>query len=118
MVLIAYQDGWRISLFLVLGLLIIVNAFVLHLFLKTDYTIENEELKIRSGFFKEKPIAISEIKAIRKTNSIISAPAASFDRIEVKYKVFNTIIISPKDKKDFIQHLKKINPNIDNQVVL
>ncbi len=56
---------------------------------------------------------IEKIKSITKTNNPISAPAASFDRIEINYGEFNSVIISPKDKIGFIKELIKINPNID-----
>lgn len=96
--------------------LFLVFGFVLHLFFKTEYTIEHGQLKIRCGFFSFKPIAISDIREVSKTNSLISAPAASFDRIEIKYREFDEVIISPKDKLNFVKDLMKINPNIKNKM--
>ncbi len=111
-----YKDNFGIAFWFSFIILLLVDIFVLHLFLNTRYTIEDNLLKIQSGFFKEKPIEISEIKEIKKTNSIISAPAASFDRIEIKYKTFSTMIVSPKNKTEFIKHLMEINPNIVDNV--
>ncbi len=111
-----YKEHFGIAFWSSFIILLLVDAFVLHLFLNTEYTIEDGQLKIKSGFFREKPIDILEIKEIKKTNSIISAPAASFDRIEIKYKTFNTMIVSPKNKTAFIKHLMEINPNIVNKV--
>ncbi|MDX1277871.1 PH domain-containing protein [Oceanihabitans sediminis] len=93
-------------------LLVLLFAFVLHVFLKTEYTINNKELEIKCGFFSYKPIHISEIREINKTNNIISSPAASFDRIEVKHGKYDSIILSPKDKLQFSKDLREINPNI------
>ena len=42
----------------------LVFAFIVHLFLKTQYTIENNKLKIKCGIFSFKPIDIDEIKEI------------------------------------------------------
>ncbi len=111
-----YEDNFGVAFWFSFTILLLVDIFVLHLFLNTKYTIEDNLLKIQSGFFKEKPIEISDIKEIKKTNSIISAPAASFDRIEIKYKTFSTMIISPKNKAEFIKHLMEINPNIVDKV--
>jgi len=71
------------------------------MFLKTEYTIEDKKLKIKCGFFTYKPIEINEIREITKSSNIISSPAASFDRIEIKYGKFEELIISPKNKFEF-----------------
>lgn len=99
-----------------IGLLSLVFAFVLHMFLKTEYIIDNSVLKIKCGLFTSKPIEIKNIKEVSKTNSIISAPAPSFDRIKIKYGKFNEIIISPKNKIDFANDLIKTNSNIKNNI--
>ncbi|MEZ7497974.1 PH domain-containing protein [Flavobacterium sp. Arc3] len=94
----------------------VVFAFIAHLFLKTQYTIDNDKLKIKTGIFSYEPIDIDEIKEISKTKSIISSPAPSFDRIKIKYGKFDAIIISPKDKFHFAKDLTKINPRIKNKI--
>ncbi|MFA7615571.1 MAG: PH domain-containing protein [Moheibacter sp.] len=102
-----------------IGLLIFISLiflFVLHLFFGTVYTIENDILKIKSGFFKFKPIPVSKIKEVSKTSIILSSPAPSFDRILIKYGKFDEIILSPKDKFKFTKDLKQINPDIVDKV--
>ena len=99
-----------------IGFLSLIFAFVLHLFFGTHYTIENNKLKIKCGIFSYKPIEIDKIKEVSKTKSIISSPAPSFDRIEIKYGKFDEIIISPKDKLNFTNDLVIINPNIKNNI--
>tara|TARA_R110002050_G_scaffold300364_1_gene469420 strand:+ start:28204 stop:28626 length:423 start_codon:yes stop_codon:yes gene_type:complete len=91
-------------------------GFVLHLFFNTEYAIINNVLKIKSGFVYKKDLDIRTIKSITKSKSLISSPAASLDRIELKYGVFSSVIISPKDTFDFIDDLIKINPNIENKI--
>lgn len=108
-------DGRMIGLF---GFLSIIFAFILHLFFRTHYTIENNRLKIKCGLFLYKPIEIDQIKEVSKTNNIISSPAPSFDRIEIKYGKFDEIIISPKDKQNFANDLTKINPKIKNNITI
>lgn len=57
---------------------------------------------------------INQIKKIKDTNySILSAPAASLDRIAIYFAQQKTpLVISPKDKMGFIRNLQSINPNI------
>ena len=96
----------------ILAFLFIAFSLVLHLFIKTNYRIKNRQLIIKSGFYTYPPIQIDEIKEIVKTNSILSAPAPSFDRIEIKYGKFDSIIISPQNKLNFAKDLATINPSI------
>lgn len=113
-ILIAGEFGGKeIGVILFLTLLF---AYILHLFLKTEYTIDENSLKIKCGVFSYKPIKIEEIKEISKTGSILSSPAPSLDRIKIKYGKFSEVIISPEDKSDFVNELKKINPNIKNKI--
>lgn len=56
-------------------------------------------------------IHIDDIEWIKKSNEWSNAPALSLDRLEIGYKG-GRILISPKDKKKFVEDLKKINPKI------
>jgi hypothetical protein len=96
--------------------LVVLFGFVLHLFFTTEYTIDGSVLKIKSGFFSYKPIEIATIKKVRASNSILSSPAASLDRIAVSYGQFDQVLLSPIDKIEFVAHLQKINPNIENEL--
>lgn len=97
-----------------LGVVILacVLAFVGHLFAMTDYTITGNTLKVRSGIIINITIDIATISKIEPTNSILSSPALSFDRLEIFYNKYDSVIISPKDKAGFIAKLKEINPEI------
>ncbi|MCK0124682.1 PH domain-containing protein [Gelidibacter sp. F2691] len=99
-----------------IGFLSVVFGFIVHLFFNTYYTIDHDKLKIKSGVFSYQPIAINHIKEISKTNSVLSSPAASFDRIKINYGRSNSVILSPKDKYQFAEDLVKINPRIINKL--
>lgn len=101
----------------VLVFLITLYGFIVYLFFQTVYIIENSQLKIKFGFFSFKPIDIMDIKEISKTSNIISSPAPSFDRIEIKYADFGSVIISPKDKISFSKDLVQLNPEIKNHLI-
>jgi hypothetical protein len=92
-------------------------AFILHLFYKTTYSINaNNELLIKSGFIFNLRIDIADITSITKISSLLSSPAPSLDRIELKYGKWDTVIISPQDKVAFTNALLKINPSIENNL--
>ena len=90
--------------------------FTVNLFLNTVYSIENTSLKIICGVFYNHPIDINLIKEISKIKIIISSPAPCFDRILIKHGKFNELIISQKDKMDFINDLIKVTPNIKSNI--
>ena len=75
--------------------------------------MENQNLNIKAGFLSNQNINIMNIESIKKSKNILSSPAASLDRIEIIENNKNSILISPKNKIEFIEELKKINPQID-----
>jgi hypothetical protein len=79
----------------------------------TNYTIENGKLTIKCGFFYNKTIDINTIKKIAETNNPLSSPGTSLDRLEIVYGKFDSIIISPKKKKEFISDIEKLNPSVE-----
>ncbi|WP_291865079.1 PH domain-containing protein [Maribacter sp.] len=111
------NNGINKEFYTLIGILIPTYAFILHTFLKTEYKIENNTLKIKCGIIFNKTIDISKIKKISHTNSLISSPAPSFDRIELKYGKFDEMIISPKDKLNFANDLTQINTGIENNII-
>ncbi|AEE49446.1 PH domain-containing protein [Haliscomenobacter hydrossis] len=106
--LMAFQAAW-----VGLGIIALVSAFIIHLFMTTYYQIEEKTLRVRCGFLVDQRIDITQITSVSETNNPISSPATSLDRLEICYKPHGSVIISPKDKKGFIQHLLTLQPNIE-----
>ena len=101
----------------VAGIHLLVYGFCLYLNFSTEYAItDNGILKVKCGFAYNKSFDINKIKSISKSNNLISSPAPSLDRIELTYGKFDLIIISPKNKMEFANDLKKINPKIENKL--
>lgn len=104
------------SEFNLIGTIVIVVLFVFitYLLLSTVYTINNnsKKLVVKSGYFYRK-IDIEHIKTIKKSKSWISSPTLSIDRIEISYNKYDSVLISPKNREQFIQELQQINPNIE-----
>ncbi len=109
--------GIREKDWIIFVILIFTIAFIMYLLYDTNYIVTEGNLKVHSGFIVNKNISISKIKAIKKTDSLLSAPAASIsDRIEVFYENSKSIVISPNDKHGFIEELLKRNSNIKIEI--
>jgi Bacterial PH domain len=95
-----------------LAVILLVSAFVAHLVFSIYYQVSEKHLVIKCSFLINTSIEIRSIKMIRDSGSILAAPAASLDRLEIKYSDNSSILISPNDKEAFIEHLLTVNPNI------
>ena len=104
----------RVSQIIVLITLCVSAIMIITLFHGTKYTINEDSttLNVKSSFIVNQTIKIENILSIKKTNSLLSAPAVSMDRIEIKQR-YGRVIISPVDKKGFIEHILQLNPNIE-----
>lgn len=99
-------------------LLLLPSIFIGYHFVSTYYEIGNGVLRVKSGFLVNRSIPISSITKLEATKNPISAPATSFDRLEVFYNKYESVIISPKGKRAFIGHLKQLNPQIQGNTGL
>jgi hypothetical protein len=93
-------------------LMILIVAFVAHLFATTKYTVDNTTLIVKSGFFVNIKVDVLSIKEIAETNTWLSAPATSLDRLEITYNKYDSVIISPRNKAEFIADMLAINSQI------
>ena len=74
-------------------------------FLSTNYTIAGDVLIIRGGPFRWK-IDIDSITSITPTSNPLSSPALSLDRLRIEYAKGRAIMISPKDREEFLAELE------------
>lgn len=70
----------------------------------TCYTLTDSALLVKSGPFKWQ-IPIQEINGITPTRNPLSSPALSLDRLRIDYGRGQSIMISPKQKSEFQEHL-------------
>lgn len=103
-----YAFSWIPVLVIVLLLVIgLVPVFSIR------YVIGPDTLTVKCCFFMRKTYAIADITAILPTRTVLSAPAASLDRLSIRLR--NTrkpLIVSPKHKAAFIGQLVRRNPQI------
>ena len=97
---------------LFISLLTIPGAILLLLiFFNIKYSLSEDELFVKNGFSTQS-IPLKDITHIIPTNSMLSAPALSLDRIEIKYKGGN-IVISPKDREGFYHAIQERVPALE-----
>ncbi|SNZ00321.1 PH domain-containing protein [Flagellimonas pacifica] len=93
-----------------------VMGSILYLLFNISYDTKGEDLLVNYAAFYQKRIKISAINRIKETRSPLGAPAASLDRLEIWYNTHSSILVSPKDKIGFIEHLKALSPKIEVQM--
>jgi hypothetical protein len=71
--------------------------------------------KIEDGYLSvwKTKIDIKTIRKVYATRNPLSSPALSINRIAIVYNKYDEVLISPKDRADFISELLKVNPNIE-----
>lgn len=104
---------WKDQLWVGIAIIALLNFYIIHLFLTTHYIVGDNKLLIKSGIFYRKEIPIECIRKVSETNDLTSAPAPSFDRLEILYNKFDTVMVSPKEKQAFMELLKEIKPEIE-----
>jgi len=92
-------------------LLLIITVLVTVLFYYTRYKIDEGKLIVMWT-----KIDVHNIRKIYKTRNPISSPALSLDRIAICYGKFDEILVSPKNREEFIKELLKINPDIEVRI--
>lgn len=95
------KEFWLSLLFVAIAVVVAI------MFYYTRYTLDGENLII----YRTK-IPIRSIRKIYKTRNPISSPALSINRIAICYNKYDEVLISPKDREDFIAELLKVNPDI------
>ncbi|TGD57433.1 PH domain-containing protein [Flavobacterium humi] len=91
-----------------IGSILIVSYF-------TKYSVDGATLTVKTMAGNRK-IDIRSIRKIEKTNSIVSTRALSLNRIWIHYNKYDEIVVSPKERQDFIDRLLAINPTIEIKV--
>ncbi len=101
----------EISLTLGLILIIVITASILPI-LCISYIIDGDNLEIRFMYFLRQRYKIDDLEEISKTSNLTAAPAASVNRLCLKFRNGQTALISPVRQQDFIGSLLGINPKI------
>lgn len=96
-----------------LAVTITFSAVIIYIFYNTYYTVYKNTLTIKSGFLFNEEINIHQIKKIsRRRRNLLSGPGFSIDRLIIEYAEKEFVTISPELQNQFLEHLKRINPDI------
>ena len=96
--------------------IVLCLLFIVFISKSTRYIISENHLIVKCMFIVNDKIEISKIRKIEKSNSILSSPALSLDRIAIKFNRYDEVYISPKERQAFIDELLKINPEIESTI--
>lgn len=86
--------------------------YFIQMWAATYYIISEKELIINCGLFYRKTIAVADIERILPIKSMESAPALSFDRLEISFGNKQKVLISPMEQRNFTNRLQEMNPQI------
>ena len=102
------------NLWIPFTIILILHFLLLFMLANIKYVITESQLIIDQSLGKwgKEVIDISTIKSIEPTHTILGAPASSLDRLRISYNKYDDIIISPRQKEEFIRQLQSINPQI------
>ncbi|MBO2535233.1 PH domain-containing protein [Rummeliibacillus suwonensis] len=89
-----------------------VSLLILWFWFTTFYVITDTKLVIRSAFIHIN-ISVYDIQSIQKITNILSSPALSLDRLKIVYDSEKSVLISPKNRGEFLEELLKLNPSIE-----
>lgn len=90
---------------------VVISLFILSLF-RTVYVVNDSKLRVWVGVIPYGKKEIGQIKSVHRTSSLISSPALSIDRLAITFVDGDRLIISPKDREEFVAALLSINPQI------
>ena len=82
-------------------LMVIGIGLPLWLFYTTHYVVKDEVVRIQSGPFKW-TIPIASINQVVETSNPLSSPALSLRRLKIVYNNNKSVMVSPKDRDEFL----------------
>lgn len=104
------------SIYAFYAIMIPITASLIWILLDTKYVIKQSQLHYYSGPFRGK-IEIDKIRKIKNHSGwivpVTMKPGLEINGLIVYYNQFDDIYISPKEKKEFLEELLRINPMIE-----
>jgi membrane protein YdbS with pleckstrin-like domain len=96
-----------------LAFLVAAAAFMLWILYDTSYTIDHEQLLIRSGPLRYR-VPLRDIHSVDPSRNPLSSPACSLDRLLIRWGGRRKrILISPQRKPDFLRELNQRCPQLE-----
>lgn len=86
-------------------IILFINLFFAYLWFGTYYIFRESYLYVRCGPFRGR-ISYDKIIALKESHDPSSAAACSLKRIEIRYGKYDTALVSPKKRNEFINEIK------------
>ena len=77
----------------------------------TRYELTDEALRVRSGPFRWR-VALRDVRAVAPSRSLLSSPALSLDRLRIDHGRAASLLVSPKDRENFLTALRSRCPGL------
>ncbi|MDW3191664.1 MAG: PH domain-containing protein [Cytophagales bacterium] len=87
-------------------------GFLVTVMLGTRYRLNRDELTIKVGPITEGRILPEDIWMLERTYHAMASPANGLKRIRITHAE-GELLVSPANERKFIEHLKAINPKIE-----
>ena len=71
----------------------------------TRYVVDADTLLVQCAGLRWR-IPMAEITAVTPTNSALSSPALSLDRLRIDYGNGKSLMVSPQDKEEFLREIE------------
>ena len=104
--------GSAMAIAAVLAVCVLALGLPVWIVLGTRYEFAEHDLLICSGPFRWR-VPLEQVRAVAPSRSVLSAPALSLDRLRIAYGRAGSILISPRDKLQFLSELQRRCPGID-----
>ena len=104
--------GPAMAMVAMLAVCVLALGLPVWIVLGTCYELAERDLLIRSGPFRWR-VPLGQIRAVAPSRSVLSAPALSLDRLRIAYGRAGSILISPRDKLQFLSELQRRCPGIE-----
>jgi hypothetical protein len=83
--------------------MLVIAALTLWVMYGTFYLVDESTLIVRSGPFRYR-VRLADIVAVTPSNSPLSSPAMSLDRLKISYgSPQKDLLVSPKDRAGFLK---------------
>lgn len=102
---LSFRTGSVVNVVATLPAILIGAGLPIWLMVSTRYILDDSILLVKSGPFKWQ-VEVEQITSITPTSNPFSSPALSLDRLLIEYGRGKSIMISPKDKGQFILDLE------------
>ncbi|MBO9676911.1 MAG: PH domain-containing protein [Acidovorax sp.] len=108
---LALQSRAGLDVAVAAAVVLLTLLLPLWLLLDTNYTMTEDELRVRSGPFRWR-IALGDVREVSPSRSWISSPALSLDRLRIRYGAGRSILVSPREKQRFVDSLRQRCPAV------